>query len=171
MPHALAPPYQHSASKVRRRSPVSKSCSHCLCLPYRYTLTHNDLTAQLHLAIGDDFNTSQISGWCGPHATRMRSRCHILTSVSSRKSYFMHTMSQHSFIRIWHSRTKYKHHPQVSYFGAKHIPSSPMICTPCYPATSETCATAACILCLVCGALLCVWTLVRSSGQCIYQRP
>jgi hypothetical protein len=31
--------------------------------PRRYTLTHSDITAELFLAIGPDYNKSQISGW------------------------------------------------------------------------------------------------------------
>ena len=31
--------------------------------PRRYTLTHSDLTGDLHLTIGPDYNLNQISGW------------------------------------------------------------------------------------------------------------
>lgn len=30
----------------------------------RYTLTHNDLTGELMLSVGSDYNTDQVSGWC-----------------------------------------------------------------------------------------------------------
>ena len=30
----------------------------------RYTLTHNDLTGQLSLSVGEEFNRAQVSGWC-----------------------------------------------------------------------------------------------------------
>eukprot|EP00892_Ulva_mutabilis_P002663 jgi/Ulvmu1/12398/UM009_0045.1 len=63
--------------------------------PRRYTLTHNDLTAQLHLAVGDDFNTSQISGWysrlvrdevcaewCFSGGPALHLHCHVSGAVS-----------------------------------------------------------------------------------------
>ena len=31
--------------------------------PRRYTLTHNDITGQLNLSIGCNYNTDQVSGW------------------------------------------------------------------------------------------------------------
>ena len=31
--------------------------------PRRYTLTHNDITGQLNLSIGCNYNTVQVSGW------------------------------------------------------------------------------------------------------------
>ncbi len=33
-------------------------------VPRRYTLTHSDLTGDLYLSIGSDYNSRQISHWC-----------------------------------------------------------------------------------------------------------
>ena len=35
----------------------------CPLQPRRYTLTHNDLTGQLLLTVGHQYNTAQLSGW------------------------------------------------------------------------------------------------------------
>lgn len=43
--------------------PGTAHSGHCLLQPRRYTLTHNDLTGQLLLTIGQQFNTAQLSGW------------------------------------------------------------------------------------------------------------
>ena len=36
---------------------------HILSIPRRYTLTHSDLTGELFLSIGQDYDRKQISGW------------------------------------------------------------------------------------------------------------
>ena len=43
--------------------PGTAHSGHCLLQPRRYTLTHNDLTGQLLLTIGQQYNTAQLSGW------------------------------------------------------------------------------------------------------------
>lgn len=37
----------------------------------RYTLTHNDITGELFLSVGSDYNTDQVSGWCARPEVRM----------------------------------------------------------------------------------------------------
>lgn len=41
----------------------------------RYTLTHNDITGQLFLSVGSDYNKEQVSGWCVLSAGTAESGC------------------------------------------------------------------------------------------------
>lgn len=43
--------------------PGTVQSGYCLLQPRRYTLTHNDLTGQLLLTIGQQYNPAQLSGW------------------------------------------------------------------------------------------------------------
>lgn len=43
--------------------PGTSHSGRCLLQPRRYTLTHNDLTGQLLLTIGQQYNNAQLSGW------------------------------------------------------------------------------------------------------------
>ena len=43
--------------------PGTLQCGAALLFPRRYTLTHNDLTGQLLLSVGPQYNTQQLSGW------------------------------------------------------------------------------------------------------------
>ncbi len=52
-PRKLTTTFLPGASGAEPQAPV----------PRRYTLTHNDITGQLYLSIGCNYNTVQVSGW------------------------------------------------------------------------------------------------------------
>lgn len=60
---ALQPvPFKPSKLTVQR-FPGTRQSGLCPQHPRRYTLTHNDLTGQLLLTIGQHYNKKQLSGW------------------------------------------------------------------------------------------------------------
>ena len=60
---ALQPvPFKPSKLTVQR-FPGTRQSGLCPQHPRRYTLTHNDLTGQLLLTIGHQYNKNQLSGW------------------------------------------------------------------------------------------------------------
>lgn len=55
-------PFRPSKLTVQYLPGTTRS-GNCLLQPRRYTLTHNDLTGQLLLTIGQQYNKAQLSGW------------------------------------------------------------------------------------------------------------
>eukprot|EP00240_Pyramimonas_obovata_P016116 CAMPEP_0118923514 /NCGR_PEP_ID=MMETSP1169-20130426/2006_1 /TAXON_ID=36882 /ORGANISM="Pyramimonas obovata, Strain CCMP722" /LENGTH=270 /DNA_ID=CAMNT_0006864503 /DNA_START=162 /DNA_END=970 /DNA_ORIENTATION=+ len=89
------PPFDSAKLKVEYIGGCGAIGPHPSVAPRRYTLTHNDVTGELFLSIGSEFNVKQVSGW---YTSVLRDEVlaeweedglHIHCTVSSREIWWL----------------------------------------------------------------------------------